>query len=200
MMRSMPWRPTAIRYALGACLSSVNTLLVGRLRRQEPLGISQFASCAFALVGALSLTGHAGQSRSPADGVYSAGQAARGRQLYQAQCAECHGNAMEGASGPPLVGEGFLSNWSARPLADLVDKIQKTMPFNLPGDACPGSNPPTSRRTCSRPASFPPDQSSLSDATLAQIAFPAARHVARARRRRRREARLFPRRKETLPS
>jgi len=64
--------------------------------------------------------------------VYSAAQAARGEQIYKSQCAGCHGNAMQGTSGPPLVGDGFLSNWSAQPLANLVDKIQKTMPFNLP--------------------------------------------------------------------
>ena len=75
---------------------------------------------------------------------------------------------------PPLVGENFLSNWSARPLAGLVDKIQKTMPFNLPA-------------TLSRPQStdlaayilqagkFPAGQTELSDAMLAQVAFPAAR-------------------------
>src|SRR2546423_9949139 len=88
--------------------------------------------CACALAGAFSLNGYAGQLRSVTEGVYSTGQAARGQQIYQAQCAECHGNAMEGTTGPPLVGADFLSNWSARPLANLVDKIQKTMPFNLP--------------------------------------------------------------------
>jgi len=56
--------------------------------------------------------------------------AARGREIYQAQCAECHGKAMEGTIGPPLVGAGFLGGWSGRPVADFVDKIQKTMPFN----------------------------------------------------------------------
>src|SRR5262249_10165887 len=74
-----------------------------------------------------------GQSRSVADGVYSTTQAARGHQIYQTQCEGCHGKALEGTSGPPLAGNGFLSNWSARPLINLVDKIQKTMPFNLPG-------------------------------------------------------------------
>src|SRR5215467_10519759 len=85
--------------------------------------------CVYAVAGALSITAQ----RSITEGVYSAGQAARGQQLYKAQCAGCHGNNMEGTSGPPLVGDSFLSNWSAQPLADLVDKIQKTMPFNLPG-------------------------------------------------------------------
>src|SRR5258708_16323158 len=83
----------------------------------------------YALVGGLSLTGQAPKLRSVTDGVYSAGQAARGQQLYKAQCAACHGNAMEGTVGSPLVGDSLLSNWSARPLTNLVDKIQKTMPF-----------------------------------------------------------------------
>src|SRR5260221_14073171 len=84
---------------------------------------------AYVLAGAFVLTGHARQSRSVTQGVYSAAQAVRGQQIYKAQCAECHGDAMEGTIGSPLVGDGFLSNWSARPLTNFVDKIQKTMPF-----------------------------------------------------------------------
>src|SRR5438067_8438706 len=83
--------------------------------------------CSYALV----LTAQA--PRSVTDRVYSSPQAARGQQLYRAQCAECHGNAMEGTSGPPLAGNSFLSNWSAQTLGNLVDKIQKTMPFNRAG-------------------------------------------------------------------
>jgi S-disulfanyl-L-cysteine oxidoreductase SoxD len=56
--------------------------------------------------------------------------ATRGREIYRARCAECHGNAMEGTIGPPLSGTDFLAGWSGRPLVDFVDKIQKTMPFN----------------------------------------------------------------------
>jgi cytochrome c2 len=56
--------------------------------------------------------------------------ATRGREIYRAQCAECHGSAMEGTVGPPLIGAAFLAGWSDRPVADFVDKIQKTMPFN----------------------------------------------------------------------
>jgi S-disulfanyl-L-cysteine oxidoreductase SoxD len=132
------------------------------------------AACASALVAAFSLTGHAGQLRSVTEGVYSAGQAARGQQTYQAQCASCHGKAMEGTIGPPLVGESFLSNWSARPLADLVDKIQKTMPFNLPANLSRAQS--TDLATYILQAGrFPAGQTELSDAALSQIAFPAAR-------------------------
>ena len=89
--------------------------------------------CFFVLAAALTLSLQAAQVRSVSERVYSAGQATRGQDLYKAQCAECHGNGMEGVSGPPLVGEDFLANWSARPLTNLVDKIQKTMPFTSPG-------------------------------------------------------------------
>ena len=149
-MRLIPMGPAAIRYALGV------------------------ASCASALVGAFSLIGHAGQLQSVSDGVYSAGQAARGQQIYQAQCAECHGKAMEGTSGPPLAGESFLSSWSARPLASLVDSIQKTMPFNVPGSL---SRPQSTDLAAYvlQGGKFPAGQVELSDATLAQITFPTAR-------------------------
>jgi mono/diheme cytochrome c family protein len=148
-MRLIPFSPAAIRYALGV------------------------ASCAYALVAALSLTGHA-QLRSLTDGVYSAGQAARGQQIYQTQCAECHGNAMEGTIGPPLVGDGFLSNYSALPLVNLVDKIQQTMPFNLPGSLSRQQSTDLTAYIL-QAGKFPAGQAELTDAMLAQIAFPAAR-------------------------
>ena len=149
-MRPIQWSPAAIRGALGV------------------------ASCACALAGAFSLTGHAGQVRSVTDSVYSAAQAVRGQQLYQAQCVECHGNAMEGTIGPPLAGEAFLANWSARPLANLVDKTQTTMPFNLPGSL---SRQQTTDLVAYilQTGKFPAGQVELGDAMLAQIAFPTVR-------------------------
>src|SRR5437588_5533807 len=75
----------------------------------------------------------AAQMRPLSEHVYTPAQATRGQTIYNDQCASCHGRAMEGTIGPPLVGDTFLAGWSARPLAGFVDKIQKTMPFNLPG-------------------------------------------------------------------
>src|SRR5713226_4056895 len=144
MMRLIPLGPAAIRDALVV------------------------ASCAYATVGAFSLTGYAGQVRSVTEGVYSTGQAARGQQIYQVECAECHGNAMEGTSGPPLVGESFLSNWSARPLASLVDKIQKTMPFSLPGTLSRQQSTDLAADIL-RASKFSAGPLELSDAMLAQI-------------------------------
>jgi mono/diheme cytochrome c family protein len=150
MVRLIRWGPALRRYALGV------------------------ASFAYALAGSFSLTSDAGQLRSVADGVYSAGQATRGRQIYQAQCAECHGNTMEGASGPPLAGENFLSNWSARPLSDLVDKVQKTMPFNQPGSLSTPQSIDLAAYIL-QAGTFPAGQAELGAAMLAQIAFPTTR-------------------------
>src|SRR5262245_53412183 len=130
-------------------------------------------SCVYAFVAAFSLTGHA-QSRSVTAGVYSAGQAARGQQIYEAQCASCHGKAMEGTIGPPLVGDSFLSNWSARSLADLVDKIQKTMPFNQPANLSRAQSTDLATYIL-QTGKFAAGSSDLSDASLGQIVFPTTR-------------------------
>jgi len=119
----------------------------------------------------------AAQSRTVTEGVYSAAQAARGQELYRSQCSECHADALQGGNGPPLSGDRFISNWSGRPLSELVDKIQNTMPFGKPG-------------TVSRPQSidlsafilqsgkFPAGQAELSDDRLGQVVFPGMRKVA----------------------
>jgi mono/diheme cytochrome c family protein len=144
----IPLGPAAIRTALGVALAS------------------------FALVGAFSITGQARQARTVADGVYAADQAQRGQDLYQAQCVTCHGDKLQGVVGPMLTGEGFLGAWGGRSVAELVDKIQNTMPLQAPG-------------TLSRPqsidisayilqaGSFKPGQTALNDAGLKQVTFPA---------------------------
>src|SRR5579863_5419622 len=60
----------------------------------------------------------------------SAQDATSGGNLYKQQCASCHGDGLEGRSGPPLTGGDFRSRW---PNADLVEKIRNTMPQNSPG-------------------------------------------------------------------
>ena len=82
----------------------------------------------------------------------------------------------------PLAGDSFLSNWSARPLANLVDKIQKTMPFNLPGSLSRQQSTDLAAYIL-QAGKFPAGQAELSEAALAQIAFPTARSSAGAGRR-----------------
>ena len=114
------------------------------------------------------------QVRSIAEHVYSATQADRGQQIYKAQCASCHGAAMEGTIGPPLLGDAFLANWSARPLSGLVDKIQKTMPFNTPGSLSQQQSIDLTAYIL-QTGKFAAGNADLTDASLGQIKFPEVR-------------------------
>jgi len=92
------------------------------------------AIAAYALVGLFSITGHAGQAREvTAAGSYSDAQAMRGKQLYSDQCLACHGEMLEGVVGPPLAGSDFLTDFGGHPVADVIQKIQGTMPQQAPG-------------------------------------------------------------------
>jgi len=152
-MRLIPMPRSAIRHVLGTALYLC------------------------ALAGAFSAAGDAQQLRPVTAGVYSAGQAARGQQLYNAQCVDCHGKAMEGTIGPPMVGDVFLSNYSASPLVTLVDKIHKTMPFNLPGSLSRQQSIDLAAYIL-QTGKFPAGQAELNDAQLVQIAMPTVRAAA----------------------
>jgi mono/diheme cytochrome c family protein len=124
-------------------------------------------------VAVTALAGQAGQSRTVADRVYSEAQASRGQQLFKSQCVACHGEALEGVVGPPLAGPAFLSVWSARPLTDLVEKIEKTMPPQQAGSVSRPQAVDLAAYVLSV-GKFPAGQAELSPAALTQIAFPAA--------------------------
>jgi len=136
-------------------------------------------ACFGAVVAVGFLIGLAGQSRTVSDRVYSDAQAARGQQLYKTQCLTCHGEALEGSVGPPLAGSGFLSAWSGRSLAEVVDKIEKTMPPSQPGSVTRQQAIDLAAYFLSA-GKFPAGQTELASATLAQIAFPAAQASATA--------------------
>lgn len=73
-------------------------------------------------------------ARSVWDGVYTADQAKRGAELYQSNCASCHGTALGGGeSAPPLTGGEFFSNWNGLTVGDLFERIRISMPADRPG-------------------------------------------------------------------
>src|SRR5688572_12822558 len=96
------------------------------------LWVPTVAAAALIFAGA-SWTAMAQAGKTVADRVYTDAQAQRGQAIYDMQCQVCHGAALAGGLGPPLSGTGFLSAWDKRPLVDLVDKIQHTMPASSPG-------------------------------------------------------------------
>jgi mono/diheme cytochrome c family protein len=75
-----------------------------------------------------------GAAQSVWDGVYSAEQAERGKNIYLAECVLCHGETLLGAEdGPGLLGEYFLSSWDGATADELVELIRQTMPTDGPG-------------------------------------------------------------------
>src|SRR5271155_4339634 len=67
--------------------------------------------------------------------VMRAQDATRGAALYKQQCGSCHGDRLEGRSGPALAGADFRS---LLPTADLIAKIKNTMPQDSPGKLTAG--------------------------------------------------------------
>jgi mono/diheme cytochrome c family protein len=70
----------------------------------------------------------AAQGAAPAEGVYSAAQAKRGRVIVENHCTACHGDDLAGLEGPALVGGNFMLNWEPRDVGALFRKIRDTMP------------------------------------------------------------------------
>ena len=124
----------------------------------------------------LSVTAQARQARTVADGVFTAEQAQRGAALYKAQCVACHGEKLEGLVGPMLAGETFVSAWGGRSLAELVEKIQATMPLQAPGSLTrPQSIDITAYML--QVSGFKAGTMALADAALKTVTFPAARNA-----------------------
>lgn len=67
-------------------------------------------------------------------GAFSRAQVARGETAYAASCASCHKDDLTGNDqAPALVGDAFLSTWDGQSVADLLDRVQSTMPLDKPG-------------------------------------------------------------------
>ena len=73
-------------------------------------------------------------TRSVWDGVYTEAQAKRGADLFDRECANCHGPA--GAGGrraPALVGPAFSANYDGQTVGDLFDRNRTSMPVGREG-------------------------------------------------------------------
>ncbi|MBJ6987914.1 MULTISPECIES: cytochrome c [unclassified Devosia] len=67
------------------------------------------------------------------EGVYSADQASRGKQIYMDSCANCHGSKGGGGpAAPPLTGSA-LDYKAGGTLADVMDFMIMAMPPEAPG-------------------------------------------------------------------
>ena len=68
------------------------------------------------------------------EGVYTEGQALRGKELYTAHCLTCHGENLEGnGSVKALSGPDFAANWNGLTMGDMLERTRTTMPMDKPG-------------------------------------------------------------------
>jgi alcohol dehydrogenase (cytochrome c) len=90
-------------------------------------GLVRLAVPSVLLILALSLVGPAAGEKAPAGTPLPHGQAS-----YQTHCAPCHGAALGGGFGPPLIGVRFAGKWAERGVPGLLAYIVANMP---PGHA-----------------------------------------------------------------
>jgi S-disulfanyl-L-cysteine oxidoreductase SoxD len=64
-------------------------------------------------------------------GIFSAAQAARGKDTYTAACLRCHAPDLTGVTAPALTGDRFFNSWGGEPVDRLYLKIRDTMPPNF---------------------------------------------------------------------
>ena len=65
--------------------------------------------------------------------LYTAPQAQAGKQKYADDCAQCHGDALEGQAGPALKGKLFASAKTGFSVGDILNFMAVNMPATQPG-------------------------------------------------------------------
>ena len=88
---------------------------------------------AASVIGGVVPMAQGGRVKTAWDGVYSEVQAARGKTLYEAQCAFCHQSDLRGQGfAPGLIEDAFTSRWQDGNLGDLFTIVKVTMPQDKP--------------------------------------------------------------------
>ena len=76
---------------------------------------------------------HAQQPSGPSiwNGVFTAAQAQRGNDAYQASCSACHGSDLRATNGEAvdLTGAAFRAKWTGKTLEERFETIRDTMPL-----------------------------------------------------------------------
>jgi mono/diheme cytochrome c family protein len=82
------------------------------------------------LSGALVAAAQVASGPSILSGVFTAAQAKRGNDAYQASCSGCHGGDLHAtdAEAVDLTGPGFRAKWTGKTLEERFEKIRDTMP------------------------------------------------------------------------
>jgi len=83
------------------------------------------------LVGALVADAQDASGPSIWSGVFTAAQARRGDEAYQASCSGCHGSDLRAtdAQAVDLTGPAFRAKWNGKTLEERFETIRDTMPL-----------------------------------------------------------------------
>jgi quinoprotein glucose dehydrogenase len=94
------------------------------------------------LIGAMAVApAQGGPPRTVWEGVYSDAQAARGKAVYETQCAVCHQSDLRGQGfAPALIEDAFTSRWQDGNLGDLFTIVKVTMPQDKPASLTDDEN------------------------------------------------------------
>ena len=86
------------------------------------------------LLGALVADAQDASGPSIWSGVFTAAQAKRGDEAYQASCSGCHGANLQATDGEAvdLTGPAFQARWKGRTLEERFETIRDTMPRGGP--------------------------------------------------------------------
>ena len=86
------------------------------------------------LLGVLAAAAQNASGPSIGSGVFTAAQAKRGDDAYQASCSGCHGSNLR-ATDPEavdLTGPAFQAKWNGKTLGERFETIRDTMPLGNP--------------------------------------------------------------------
>jgi cytochrome c5 len=88
-------------------------------------------TCALTVDWTARLDAQGGTSPRIWQGVFSATQAARGKETFNTACVRCHGSELGGTTAPALTGDRFQTTFGREPIEKLFLKIRDTMPPNF---------------------------------------------------------------------
>jgi mono/diheme cytochrome c family protein len=90
---------------------------------------------AYAALGALVVATAAAANSATTPGIYSTTQAAAGSKVFEANCASCHGENLEGGAGPALSGQNLktLAKNTKLTVSQMYTFFSQEMPLNNPG-------------------------------------------------------------------
>ena len=115
------------------CARMGESVFVPGLSRRKETGIKDAGAALsmLLLLGALVAAAQDASGPSIGSGVFTAAQAKRGDDAYQASCSGCHGTDLRAtdAEAVDLTGPAFRAKWNGKTLEERFETIRDTMPL-----------------------------------------------------------------------